>query len=361
MASTTSAAFDIRPQVDALLARALERRASDIHLDPVPDGFYIRFRIDGLLQGIEHVPSAAGQAIVNRLMVMARLLTYRRDIPQEGRIRFDHPSPMDLRLSVIPTLHGLRAVIRMPADLIAPQRLEELNLSSASNHFLRQFCQADFGMLVIIGPAGSGKTTTVYALLQHLAESRPGESIVSLEDPIERAIRGVTQIEVSPFGELNYETALKSILRQDPQILAIGEIRDGATASLAIQAALTGHRMLCTMHAGSPTGALRRLLEMGAERYQLTSSIFGFLNQRLVRRKTASGYCGRVPVSSFMRFDAEIARKIFDAPADGRSTGSGPTAEVDVGNDLWTAGEALLATGTTDEAELRRVLGQLEA
>ena len=360
MASTTSAAFDIRPQVDTMLARALERRASDIHIDPVPDRFDIRFRIDGLLQSIEHVPLATGQAIVNRLMVMARLLTYRRDIPQEGRIRFDHPAPMDLRLSVIPTLHGLRAVIRMPADFIAPQRLEELNLSSASHEFLQQFCRADSGMLVIIGPAGSGKTTTIYAMLQHLSEARPGESIVSLEDPIERAIRGVTQIEVSPFGELNYETALKSILRQDPQILAIGEIRDGATASLAIQAALTGHRLLCTLHAGSPTGALRRLLEMGAERYQLTSSIFGFLNQRLVRRKTASGYCGRVPVSTFLRFDAEHAREILDAPKNVPGSGTTAAREADIGGDLWAAGEALLAAGTTDEAELRRVLGQQE-
>lgn len=361
MASTTIAAFDIRPQVDTLLARALERRVSDIHIDPVPDGFDIRFRIDGLLQSIDHVPPPTGQAIVNRLMVMARLLTYRRDIPQEGRIRFSHPSPMDLRLSVIPTLHGLRAVIRMPADLIAPQRLDELNLSSASHQFLRQFCQADSGMLVIIGPAGSGKTTTIYAMLEHLSESRSGESIVSLEDPIERAIRGVTQIEVSPFGELNYQTALKSILRQDPQILAIGEIRDGATASLAIQAALTGHRLLCTLHAGSPTGALRRLLEMGAERYQLTSSIFGFLNQRLVRRKAASGYCGRLPVSSHLRFDAEAARNILDVPDNGPGSQSASAAEVNTGDDLWAAGEALLAAGTTDEAELRRVLGQQEA
>ncbi len=357
MASTAVLAADIRPQVDVLVARAVERRASDIHFDPQSDGFAVRFRVDGLLQLIEQLPLLTGQAVVNRLMVMAQLLTYRRDIPQEGRIRIMNPQPLDLRLSVIPTLHGLRAVLRMPADFIAPHGLDDLNLPQESYQFLRQFCNSDSGMLVIIGPAGSGKTTTVYALLQHLSETRLGESIVSLEDPIERAIAGVTQIEISPFGELNYQTALKSILRQDPQILAIGEIRDSATASLAITAALTGHRLLCTLHAGSPMGAIRRLLEMGVERYQLSHSIFGFLNQRLVRRKTAAGYFGRLPVSGFLRFQGENAEMILDGRVDREKGAPAATAECE---DLWAAGEALVAAGDTDEVELRRVLGRPE-
>jgi type II secretory ATPase GspE/PulE/Tfp pilus assembly ATPase PilB-like protein len=351
MPSSAYAAADIRPRVDALIAQAVAQRASDVHIEPDTDGYEIRFRIDGLLQLVEKVSRPTGHSIINRLMVMARLLTYRSDIPQEGRVSIDVPHAMDLRLSVIPTVHGLRAVIRMPADLIAPHRLEDLNLPKRCYQFLKEFCAADSGMLIITGPAGSGKTTTIYALLQHLAESRRGESIISLEDPIERTIRGVTQIEVSTSGAMNYQTALRSVLRQDPQTLAIGEIRDGATASLAVQAALTGHRLLSTLHAGSPVGAIRRLLEMGVERYQLDHSIFGFLNQRLVRRKTPNGYCGRLPIAESLRIGGELTSTVLlghDKAEDGNA------------QSLTSAARALVAAGHTDEAEVCRVLGRKE-
>jgi len=358
MTASALPSSDIRPVVDTMIARGLESRASDIHVEPLVNSYEVRFRIDGLLQAIDSLSADAGIAMVNRLMVMARLLTYRRDIPQEGRIALPRPKSIDLRLSVMPTLHGLRAVIRMPAELQGPHRLLDLNLSAESHQFLMQFCAADSGMLVIIGPAGSGKTTTIYALLGHLAASRHGESIISLEDPIERCIGGVTQIEVNPFGELNYATAMKSILRQDPQILAVGEIRDGATASLAVQAALTGHRLLCTMHAGSPMGAVRRLLEMGIQRYQLTNSIFGFFNQRLVRRKSSDGYRGRIPVSNFLRMDAKVSCAILAGTAtDAETEAIAPqTSE----GTLWQAGVELVRKGITDKAELERVLGRPE-
>ncbi len=351
MPSTANTVVDIRPRVDALIARAVELRASDIHIEPVGEGYEVRLRIDGLLQSNETLASQTGRAVMNRLMVMAHLLTYRTDIPQEGRLRVDAPHPLDLRLSVIPTVHGMRGVIRMPADMLAPHRLEDLNLPAASYRFLMDFCAADSGMLVITGPAGSGKTTTIYALLAHLAESRRGESLVSLEDPIERTIRGVTQIEVSAYGAMNYQTALRSILRQDPQTLAIGEIRDAATASMAVQAALTGHRLLSTLHAGSPTGAIRRLLEMGVEAYQLNNSIFGFINQRLLRRKTTDGYRGRLPVAEVLRMNTEISRAIIEGRESAVAAESGS---------LWTAARGLVDAGLTDEAEVRRVLGPQE-
>src|SRR5207237_4547246 len=152
---------------------------------------------------------------------------------------------------------------------------------------LKNFAASDSGMLLVSGPAGSGKTTTIYALLQHISSVSPGLSLVSLEDPVERDIPGVTQIEVSPFGQLTYERALRSILRQDPQVLMLGEIRDAETASLAIQAALSGHRLICTLHAATPGGAVARLLEMGLEPYRITSALYGVIAQRLLRKLNA--------------------------------------------------------------------------
>jgi len=188
------------------------------------------------------------------------------DIPQEGRLRVilaSSSAPIEVRLAVTPTTHGLRAAVRMPAELIQPRSLDQLGLPPAVLQGLRNFAAADSGMVLVTGPAGSGKTTTIYALLQYVAHTFPGLSIVSLEDPVERDIPGVTQIEVSPFGQLTYERALRSMLRQDPQVLMLGEIRDADTASLAAQAALSGHRLICTLHASSPAARSRDLLRWG--------------------------------------------------------------------------------------------------
>jgi type II secretory ATPase GspE/PulE/Tfp pilus assembly ATPase PilB-like protein len=252
-------------------------------------------------------------------MVMGHLLTYRLDVPQEGRISTPLPAtgkagpPVDLRLAVMPTTHGLRAAVRMPAELIQPRSLEELGLPPAALDGLRGFAAADAGMLIVTGPAGSGKTTTIYALLEHIARTSPGLSIIALEDPVERDLPGVTQIEVSPFGELTYERSLRSILRQDPQVLALGEIRDAATASLALQAALSGHRLVCTLHAASPGGAIARLVEMGMEPYQVTSALYGVLAQRLLRKRNPDGpgYRGRVPVAELALMNAEVREAVM--------------------------------------------------
>jgi type II secretory ATPase GspE/PulE/Tfp pilus assembly ATPase PilB-like protein len=213
-------------------------------------------------------------------------------------------------------------------------------------------------MLLVTGPAGSGKTTTIYALLEHIAATNPGLSIISLEDPIERLVPGITQIEVTPHGQLTYDRALKSILRQDPQILMLGEVRDAPTASLAIQAALTGHRLIATMHAGDPAAAVARLLEMGIEPYQITSTLFGVLTQRLLR-KTAPpphvGYKGRLPVAEFAeltppvraailgRADAATLRPLFHAQPHYTT--------------LRASAQAAVAANLTDTAELHRILG----
>jgi Tfp pilus assembly pilus retraction ATPase PilT len=285
---------DARSLVDDVVREALRRRASDVHLEPTADGYEVRYRVDGILSVANRHEAAVGRSMVARLMVLAHLLTYRLDVPQEGRLTIprdpsvagspppgpagtDSPpaaAPLDLRLAVMPTTHGLRAVLRLPAELTQPHRLDALGLPAPVLAGLHKFAAADAGMLLVTGPAGSGKTTTIYALLRHIVDHSPGLSVVALEDPVERDVPGVTQIQVQPFGELTYERTLRSILRQDPQVLMLGEIRDAATASLAVQAALSGHRLVCTLHAATCGGAVARLLEMGIEPYQITSALF---------------------------------------------------------------------------------------
>jgi type II secretory ATPase GspE/PulE/Tfp pilus assembly ATPase PilB-like protein len=291
---------------------------------------------------------------------MAHLLTYRLDVPQEGRATVtvaSAPQPLDLRLSIMPTTHGLRAAVRMPGELVQPHGLDDLKLPAHVVAGLERFATADSGMLLLTGPAGSGKTTTIYALLQRIANVSAGLSIVALEDPVERDLAGVTQIEVAPFGELTYERTLRSILRQDPQVLMLGEIRDAATATLAIQAALSGHRLVSTLHAATPAGAIARLIEMGIEPYQITSALFGVVAQRLVRRKSPDGaaYHGRLPVAEFVVIDAALRQAILnrdDADAIAKIYAAQKTFRP-----MREAGGDLLRAGLTDDAELNRVLG----
>ena len=356
---TTEAAIlhDVRPLVDSLLADAIRQTASDIHVEPSADGCELRFRVDGILETNQKLDPAVGRAVVARLMVMAKLLTYRMDVPQEGRISLpiagENPA-MELRLSVMPTIHGMRAAVRMPAEHVQPAILEDLALPAPVLDGLRAFAAADGGMLILTGPAGSGQTTTMYALLRQIAHQNPGLSIIALEDPVERDIPGVTQIEVSPFGQLTYERALRSILRQDPQVLMLGEVRDAATESLAVQAALSGHRLLTALHAGTPAGALTRLLEMGIEPYQLTSSIHGIVAQRLIRRRSldGNGYRGRVPLAEYAIMDAALRKAVLQR-ADASALAAAYSAQPGY-QSLRDVGRELVRDGITDEAELAR-------
>lgn len=342
--------------VDSLLRDATAADASDVHLTPGPDGVDVRRRVDGLLLPPERVDVELGRAATTRLMVLAHLLTYRPDVPQEGRATLDVDGVrVEARVSVIPTLHGLRCAVRLPTRGHTLGDLDSLDLPPAARAGLDDFAASDGGLLIVTGPAGSGKTTTVHALLAHLARLRPELSIVSLEDPVERHVPGIAQVEVSAFGELTYERALRSILRQDPQVLALGEVRDAATATLAVQAALSGHRLVCTMHAATPGGAVARLLEMGLEPYQITSSLVAVLNQRLLRRGDGDGYRGRAPIATWTPLDAAVRRAVLDR-ADAATidvSATGPTLR-DAANDR-------VARGATDEAEVTRVLGALSS
>ena len=358
---------DICAMTDALFADAIQQRVSDIHIEPTADGCDVRVRIDGVLQLHRRLDSAIGRSLATRAMVLAKLLTYRLDVPQEGRASIDVQSrAIDLRVSMIPTTHGPRVAIRLPGDLAgdlsgdlsnhlhAPSSIDALSLPSGVTHGLHKFARAESGLLMIVGPAGSGKTTTAYALLQTIVETSPGLSVVSLEDPVERDLAGVTQIEITPFGERTYERCLRSILRQDPQVLMLGEIRDAATASLAVQAALSGHRLICTLNAGNAGGAVARLIEMGIEPYQLTSTLAGIVTQRLIRRSTAEGgYRGRVPIATFSIIDRDIRAALLRR-AD-RDELESIFAQQSAFTSLESCGAQLMASGVTDAAELCRL------
>jgi len=342
---------DVRSFVDEVLSVAMRERASDIHVEPGQEGYEIRLRIDGVLETTQRVPVETGRAVVTRLMVMANLLTYRLDVPQEGRISL---SNAEARLAVMPTIHGMRAAIRMPADHVQPAVLQDLGLPADVLDGLVNFAASECGMLILTGPAGSGKTTTIYALLRHIASTNPGLSIIALEDPVERNVPGVTQIEVSPFGQLTYEKALRSILRQDPQVLMLGEVRDAATASLAVQAALSGHRLITALHAATPAGAIARLMEMNIEPYQLTSSIHSIVSQRLIRRvgNSPGEYSGRVPVAEYVYMDPDLRSAVLGKCDAERLAGAYQ------GQSTWRAmrdvAQSLVTQRITDESEFRR-------
>ncbi|HWE98037.1 MAG TPA: ATPase, T2SS/T4P/T4SS family [Tepidisphaeraceae bacterium] len=358
-ASSSEQSPDARDTVDRILSEAVKLRASDIHIEPTAQGYEVRYRVDGLLQTALKLESPAGRSVVGRLMVLAQLLTYRLDVPQEGRLEVTIPGAGSLqtRLAIMPTTHGLRAAVRMPAELVQPQDLDALGLPEGVLRGLKRFASTDAGMLAVTGPAGSGKTTTIYALLRHIVQTSPGVSVISLEDPVERDVPGVTQIEVKPFGELTYERSLRSILRQDPQVLALGEIRDAATASLALQAALSGHRLICTLHAASAGGAVARLFEMGMEPYQITSSLFAVVAQRLLRKTAVGGgHHGRVPVAEIGMMDEPLRRAVLER-ADAATLGKIIAGQAGY-RPMRGAADDLVARGITDAEEVARVLGE---
>jgi general secretion pathway protein E len=284
---------DVTGLVDELLAGAIQCGASDIHVEPMASQLVVKYRQDGMLRKVETLPGAIRDNVISRLKVLGNLLTYRNDIPQEGRIElsgkwkemtgFDQVN--DMRLAVFPTIFGQRAVIRIFYQNSQLMELEQLGFSPVILSGLQDFASQNQGLLLLTGPAGSGKSTTLGALLRYiLKESSSQKSIVALEDPVERIIDGVTQVQIQSHGEMDFPMALRSLLRQDPQVLMLGEIRDAQTANIAVEASLTGHLLMSTMHSGTCCGAMVRLLEMGLEPYQITSSLCAVVNQRLVRK-----------------------------------------------------------------------------
>jgi general secretion pathway protein E len=275
--------------VDFLLNYAFEQRASDIHLEPRAADAVVRFRIDGILHDIEGYPPAVHAAIVSRVKVMARMDIAERRRPQDGRIKTQRgQQEIELRVSSLPTAYGEKIVVRIldPSVLLAD--LADLGFAGDEREAYERWITSPSGLILVTGPTGSGKTTTLYSTLRYL--SGPEVNITTVEEPIEMLDPRFMQVQVNRKIEVTFASALRAILRQDPDIIMVGEIRDGETAQMAIQAALTGHLVLSTVHTRDAAGAVTRLAELGVERFLLSSVLRGVLAQRLLRR--ICSHCG---------------------------------------------------------------------
>jgi type II secretory ATPase GspE/PulE/Tfp pilus assembly ATPase PilB-like protein len=379
--------------VHEVLDWAVQHAASDVHFEPTFREIDLRMRIDGVLARVATLPLELGPNLVARLKVLADLLTYRVDVPQEGRIadasrRFG----VEMRVSSFPTIHGEKVVVRVFDPTGRTLDLDQLGLRSEHQSALMRLLAGRNGAILLTGPSGSGKTTTIYACLRHLVgATRGSRHVVTIEDPVEQVIEGVTQAQARPGTEFDFARGLRSLLRQDPEVIMIGEIRDAETAAIAIEAALTGHLVISTLHAGSACGVVGRLLDMGIEPYLLTSGLTAVLNQRLVRRRCAAcaspvapgcrsdgsasgaairavsersacpqcagtGYRGRVLLTELITLDEPLRRGIL-------SRGDTATLEAIAGSTprQTIAGDAAraVAEGLTTWDEIARVLGPI--
>ncbi len=269
--------------VNQMLVRALESRASDVHIEPFENHLKVRYRIDGILHEVESPPRQLKAAVISRLKILAQLNIAERRLPQDGRIKTRLAGKeIDLRISTVPTLYGESVVIRLLERGQIFTALDTLGFPPAVLARFNEMIHKPHGMILVTGPTGSGKTTTLYGALQKIND--PGKKIITIEDPVEYQLSGVNQIYVKPQIGLSFANGLRSIVRQDPDVIMVGEIRDAETAEIAVQAALTGHLVLSTLHTNDAAGAISRLLEMGVQDYLLSSSLLGVLAQRLVRR-----------------------------------------------------------------------------
>jgi len=268
--------------VNRMIGEAVTRRASDIHIEPFEGSMRLRFRIDGQLRAMEPPPPELHPSIVSRVKVMAGLDIVERRLSQDGRCKTSvEGRDIDLRVSIVPPLHGESVVLRILDRAQAPLDLGKLGFADTPLQRLNEALGHGNGILLVTGPTGSGKTTTLYAALQRL--NGPDRKIVTVEDPVEYQLPGVNQIQVNPRIGLGFANILRSVLRHDPDVIMVGEIRDVETARIAVQAALTGHLVLSTLHTNSASGAVTRLIDMGVEPYLLTSALRAIVAQRLVR------------------------------------------------------------------------------
>lgn len=269
--------------VSLIIHNAIKASASDIHIEPFEKLLKVRYRIDGILQDVEAPPTNAQAAIISRIKIMAKLDIAERRLPQDGRVKLRiEGKNVDLRVSTVPTLHGERVVIRLLLKENVVHDFADLGFAGKPLDDFLKCLQQPSGILLVTGPTGSGKTTTLYTALQKI--NTPGRNIITVEDPVEYQLDGINQIQVKAAIGLNFAAALRSIVRQDPDIIMIGEIRDLETAKIAIQSSLTGHMVLSTLHTNDAPSSITRLMEMGIEDYLLTSAISGILAQRLVRK-----------------------------------------------------------------------------
>jgi type II secretory ATPase GspE/PulE/Tfp pilus assembly ATPase PilB-like protein len=346
------------PQRLLELARQAEQAgASDIHLQMIGRLAQVSFRLDGVMTPISVLPEELAERVFGRIKFLAKLKTYQESLPQDGRIdRADLGTHSDLRVATYPTVTGEKIVLRLFTEE-SGTKLDELGFPGDVALALRSFLDQSSGLLLLTGPAGSGKTTTIYACLRHLVQSS-GRHIITIEDPAEQIVPGIMQTEVNEARGLTFAQAAKHLLRQDPQVLVVGEIRDEETANLAVRAALTGHMLIATLHAGSCQGVIERLLVLCDDPYSAVSALELVLNQRLVRRLCPqcagsrcdaclrTGYHGRVPVVEWLNIDDRLRAQL-------RKEGPGAARPA---RSLADAGRELLDKKLSDAEELRRVL-----
>jgi general secretion pathway protein E len=268
--------------VNHIISKATEMGASDIHLEPFSEDLILRYRIDGILHNFEAPPKRLNSALCTRIKIMAELDISERRLPQDGRIKLKVlGKDIDMRVSTLPTIYGESIVIRILDRTNLNVDLEKMGFPKKELEQFQKLIKKPYGKLLVTGPTGSGKTTTLYGALQNI--NTPDKKIITIEDPVEYQIRGINQIHVKPKIGLDFASGLRSIVRQDPDVIMVGEIRDTNTADVAIQAALTGHLVFSTVHTNDAAGAITRLLDMGVENYLISSALIGVLAQRLVR------------------------------------------------------------------------------
>ncbi len=275
----------ISDAVDLLLSQAVYHGSSDVHLEPWSDYLSLRYRLDGILQQVAVIPREFQPKVIARIKVLSDLVVYRKDVPQDGRMDRDKTScGRPMRVSVVPTIRGEKMVIRILGATKDLYHLDMLGFPERIVASIREVVVRPQGTLLLTGPSSSGKTTTIYAALHEMLQLQKHTiNIVTIEDPVEYAMDRISQIQVNPHVEFTFATALRSILRQDPEVIVVGEIRDLETAKMAIQAGLTGHLVISTIHSGTAAGVFTRLLDMGIEPFLVASSVTGVLAQRLIR------------------------------------------------------------------------------
>jgi general secretion pathway protein E len=349
--------------LNALLTQAARDGASDIHIEPYERHSSVRFRVDGTLREVVQPNRALHAALISRLKIMAELDIAEKRLPQDGRISLRLGTrAVDVRVSTLPSAHGERAVLRLLDKSEARLTLEAIGMQGAVLQKVDQLIAQPHGILLVTGPTGSGKTTTLYAALQRLDATR--NNIMTVEDPIEYELAGVGQTQVNAKIDLTFAKALRAILRQDPDVIMIGEIRDFETAQIAIQASLTGHLVLATLHTNDAASAVTRLTDMGVEPFLLSSSLLGVLAQRLVRKTCAAchgagceacgqtGYAGRTGIFELLVASEVIRAQIHNqtAEADIRATALAQGMVL-----MRDDGQRLVDAGITSAEELLRV------
>jgi type II secretory ATPase GspE/PulE/Tfp pilus assembly ATPase PilB-like protein len=347
------------PQVlERLIQQAEMAGASDVHLQMIGKSARVAFRLDGVITPVSELDEDVAERVVGRIKFLSRLKTYQDSMPQDGRIdKGEVGARNDIRVATYPTVTGEKIVLRLFTNSTS-LKLRELDFPSDVCNELEDFLRRSSGLLLLTGPAGSGKTTTIYACLRYLTELG-GRHIITIEDPVEQIIPGVMQTEVSDARGLTFSKAARHLLRQDPQVLVIGEIRDEETANIAVRAALTGHTVISTLHAGSCKGVFERLMVMCPDRHAVTSVADLVLNQRLIRRVCKqcggvgcdtcvnTGYKGCAPLVEWIKVDEPMRTGLRDRGFD----------TIKPHHSLDLAAKELVQNGVTNEVEYRRLFG----